>query len=85
MSGRSNNLQYDQSSAAKYLPRDMFISPEPGVNPLWIFLAFIIVGTMIYFGYMYMMENKADADAARKQQEMREYIILARQASTLPQ
>jgi hypothetical protein len=85
MNGISNNLQYTHGNVARYHPSTRVNPPNTGMNPLWIFLAFIIVGAMLYFMYMYMIESKADSVAARKQQEIREYAILARQAGTLPQ
>jgi hypothetical protein len=50
-------------------------SPEQGANPLLILLAFIIVGTIIYFAYMYMAERKANADAAREKKELNEAVM----------
>jgi hypothetical protein len=78
MSGNDNNIQYEQGNFARYPPRARFNPPEPGVNPLWIFLAFIIVGVLLYFMYIYISSNIA-------KQEMQEYMILAKQAGTLPQ
>jgi hypothetical protein len=90
MNRSSDNSQSDQGSTNNFTPMNRFRSPEPGVNPLWILLAFIIVGTMIYFGYMHMMERKAvasaareDADAAREAREMQGYVELAIQAGVL--
>jgi hypothetical protein len=74
MSG-NNNLQYDQGNFARYPPINRFRPPEPGTNPLWILLAFIIVGAIIYFMYMYI-------SAKLDKQEIQEYARIAR---TLPQ
>jgi predicted small integral membrane protein len=47
---------------------------------LLILLAFIVVGVLIYAGYMYMIERKADADSEREKKEMQGYMKLAREA-----
>jgi hypothetical protein len=98
MDDRRYKSDYGQnrSGSTGFLSRNSFRSPEQSVNPLWIVLAFIIVGSIIYFAYMYMMQRKADADAVRDRQtananrlrdkqEVQGYVEIAKQAGVFSQ